>query len=470
MDRRRFLAGTAATAAVVVVLPVAPAAATPDAMAEAIKKVVGTATPTEGRVKLDVPPLVENGSTVPLTVSVDSPMTRRRPRQGDPRLQREEPAAQRLLRAPRPAQRQGRHRHAHQAGRQPADHRHRRDQRRQVLERRRRRDRDPGRLPRGVDLMSNILVNAPKTAKRGDVIEIKALILHPMETGFRPGPNGRIIPRNIIEHFTATWNGAEIFAMDMSPAIAANPFVSFFAAGERERHGRPALDRRRGLRRRGAGRHRRRMSAAASRLAWRWCSPRPMRRRRLARTSDAPATRTWARPCRRCRTTTRQSRHAVRPARRPALGEGASAPPTNPAPTVMAPRPASMKGVATRYPAIPQGSDRPVDLEGRINLCRTENQKADRLPPENRDLLALTAYVAHQSRGLPIAPPDDPRLDACPRAGRGDLSPPPGPAQPLLRDLPRRQCRQEAGGCRRSPRRIRPAIRSIAWNGRRWAR
>ena len=81
--------------------------------------------------------------------------------------------------------------------------------------------------------MSNILVNAPKTARRGDVIEIKALIMHPMETGFRPGPNGRIIPRNIIERFTATWNGTEVFAMDMSPAIAANPFVSFFArAGE----------------------------------------------------------------------------------------------------------------------------------------------------------------------------------------------------------------------------------------------
>lgn len=77
--------------------------------------------------------------------------------------------------------------------------------------------------------MSNILVNAPKAARRGEVVEIKALIMHPMETGFRPGPNGRIIPRNIIERFTATWNGAEIFAMEMSPAIAANPFVSFFA-------------------------------------------------------------------------------------------------------------------------------------------------------------------------------------------------------------------------------------------------
>ena len=80
--------------------------------------------------------------------------------------------------------------------------------------------------------MSNILVNAPKTAKRGEVVEIKALILHPMETGFRPGPNGRIIPRNIIERFTATWNGAEIFAIEMSPAIAANPFVSFFARAD----------------------------------------------------------------------------------------------------------------------------------------------------------------------------------------------------------------------------------------------
>ncbi len=74
--------------------------------------------------------------------------------------------------------------------------------------------------------------------------------------------------------------------------------------------------------------------------------------------------------------------------------------------------PASMKGVAARYPAIPAGGDRPVDLEGRINLCRTENQKAEPLPLENRDLLALAVYVAHQSRDLPVAPPYDHRLDA----------------------------------------------------------
>ncbi len=71
---------------------------------------------------------------------------------------------------------------------------------------------------------------------------------------------------------------------------------------------------------------------------------------------------------------------------------------------------ASMKGVAARYPAIPKDADAPVDLEGRINLCRTANQQADSLAPESRELLALSAYVAHQSRGLPIALPDDPRL------------------------------------------------------------
>ncbi len=77
--------------------------------------------------------------------------------------------------------------------------------------------------------MANVLINAPKRARKGEPVEIKALIMHPMETGFRVGTNGRLIPRNIIERFSATWNGEEIFDMKFSPAIAANPFVSFFA-------------------------------------------------------------------------------------------------------------------------------------------------------------------------------------------------------------------------------------------------
>jgi sulfur-oxidizing protein SoxY len=71
IQRRAVLAG----AATVTVLPFAPAFATPDAMAAAIKEVAGNAAIREGRVKLELPPLVENGNVVPLTVSVESPMT-----------------------------------------------------------------------------------------------------------------------------------------------------------------------------------------------------------------------------------------------------------------------------------------------------------------------------------------------------------------------------------------------------------
>ena len=78
--------------------------------------------------------------------------------------------------------------------------------------------------------MANVLINAPKSVKKGETFEVKTLILHPMETGFRPGTNGTIIPRNIIEHFVASFNGAEIFRMKLSSAIAANPFVVFQAA------------------------------------------------------------------------------------------------------------------------------------------------------------------------------------------------------------------------------------------------
>ncbi len=70
-SRRAFMAG----AAVVSILPLASARATPDTMAAAIKQVTGDAVVRPGRIKLDIPPLVENGNAVPLTVSVESPMT-----------------------------------------------------------------------------------------------------------------------------------------------------------------------------------------------------------------------------------------------------------------------------------------------------------------------------------------------------------------------------------------------------------
>jgi len=63
----------------------------------------------------------------------------------------------------------------------------------------------------------------------------------------------------------------------------------------------------------------------------------------------------------------------------------------------------SMKGVAARYPRVDPGAARLVNLEGRINLCRERNQQAVPLAHESDDLLGLTAYVAHQSRGMPVA-------------------------------------------------------------------
>jgi sulfur-oxidizing protein SoxZ len=75
--------------------------------------------------------------------------------------------------------------------------------------------------------MARPLINVPPKAKRGEIIEIKTLIAHPMETGFRPGPNGALIPRDIINRFVCTYNGEVVFHADLYPAIAANPFITF---------------------------------------------------------------------------------------------------------------------------------------------------------------------------------------------------------------------------------------------------
>ena len=78
----------------------------------------------------------------------------------------------------------------------------------------------------------------------------------------------------------------------------------------------------------------------------------------------------------------------------------------------------NMKGVAARYPAFDATLKRPVNLEQRINLCRSQHQKGQPFAYESKDLLALTAFVAMQSRGEPIASPDDPRLQSFRDNGR----------------------------------------------------
>jgi sulfur-oxidizing protein SoxZ len=76
--------------------------------------------------------------------------------------------------------------------------------------------------------MARTLVNVPPKARRGQIIEIKTLISHVMETGYRRTETGAPIPRDIITGFACAYNGAEIFRADLHQAISANPFITFF--------------------------------------------------------------------------------------------------------------------------------------------------------------------------------------------------------------------------------------------------
>ena len=75
--------------------------------------------------------------------------------------------------------------------------------------------------------MARALINVPPKAKKGDVIAIKTLISHDMDTGFRTDNVGKLIPRNIITTFVCLYNGVEVFRADLHPAISANPFIAF---------------------------------------------------------------------------------------------------------------------------------------------------------------------------------------------------------------------------------------------------
>ena len=75
--------------------------------------------------------------------------------------------------------------------------------------------------------MSRVVVNVPAQAKKGEVIEIRTLAGHPMETGFRRTQLGEVIPRDIIRELVCTYNGVEIFRAQFHPAVAANPLLTF---------------------------------------------------------------------------------------------------------------------------------------------------------------------------------------------------------------------------------------------------
>jgi sulfur-oxidizing protein SoxZ len=76
-------------------------------------------------------------------------------------------------------------------------------------------------------MAARTLINVPQKATRGEIITIKTLISHIMETGFRHDNQGRAVPRDIITSLVCTYNGEEIFNVTLYQAIAANPFITF---------------------------------------------------------------------------------------------------------------------------------------------------------------------------------------------------------------------------------------------------
>jgi len=75
--------------------------------------------------------------------------------------------------------------------------------------------------------VARAIVNVPARARRGEVIQLKALVGHVMETGFRHTETGAVIPRDIIRTFVCSYNGQEVFRADFHPAVAANPLIEF---------------------------------------------------------------------------------------------------------------------------------------------------------------------------------------------------------------------------------------------------
>jgi sulfur-oxidizing protein SoxZ len=76
-------------------------------------------------------------------------------------------------------------------------------------------------------------VKLPGSVAMGEVFEIKTLIGHPMENGRRQGAGGKLVPRRIINRFTCAAGGREVFAADLHPSMAANPYLAFHCRLER---------------------------------------------------------------------------------------------------------------------------------------------------------------------------------------------------------------------------------------------
>jgi len=75
---------------------------------------------------------------------------------------------------------------------------------------------------------SRVVVSMPKTAKKGEIIPIRVIVQHDMESGFRHTERGVLVPRDIIRDFVCTYDGVDVFRAELHPAVGANPTFSFF--------------------------------------------------------------------------------------------------------------------------------------------------------------------------------------------------------------------------------------------------
>lgn len=76
-------------------------------------------------------------------------------------------------------------------------------------------------------MATRALLNVPANARIGEVIEVRATVQHAMETGFRAGSDGQVLARNLVRRVEARLDGELVFAADLHPAIAANPYLAF---------------------------------------------------------------------------------------------------------------------------------------------------------------------------------------------------------------------------------------------------
>ena len=76
-------------------------------------------------------------------------------------------------------------------------------------------------------------LRVPATAKRGDIVEIRTLVSHPMETGYRRDTAGKPLPRDTLTALSCTYGDEEVFRAELHPAIAANPYIAFTLRAER---------------------------------------------------------------------------------------------------------------------------------------------------------------------------------------------------------------------------------------------